>query len=82
MGEGTFHIRLERRGYEGRVISPEVEERLGDYVKHVAMQQGKRLQVSFHDSDYVVVAETVGSRCGVALITRELRARYPFVRIR
>jgi tRNA(Ser,Leu) C12 N-acetylase TAN1 len=79
---GTFHVRLERRGYKGQIISPDVEGRLGEYVMHVATQQGKIMCVSFHDSDYVVVAETVGNLCGVALITRELRARYPFVKIR
>jgi hypothetical protein len=40
------------------------------------------LQVSFEDADYVVVAETVSDRCGVALLTRERWARYPFVKIR
>lgn len=82
MVDGTFYVRLERRGYKGQIISPDVERRLGDYVRRVATQQGKTLRVSFPDSDYVVMAETVGSMCGVALLTRELRARYPFVKIR
>lgn len=82
MAGGTFYVRIERRGYKGTILSPEVERRLGDYVMHLATQQGKTLQVSFHDPDYVIVAETVGNRCGVALITRELRTRYPFVKVR
>jgi tRNA(Ser,Leu) C12 N-acetylase TAN1 len=82
MTSGTFHVRLERRGYKGKIISPEVEQRLGEYVIEIAKQQGKTLRVSFHDSDYVVVVETVGNRGGVALITRDLSARYPFVKIR
>ncbi len=82
MAGGTFYVRLERRGYKGMILSPEVERRLGDYVMRLATQQGKALQVSFQDADYVIVAETVGNRCGVALITRELHARYPFVKIR
>ena len=32
--------------------------------------------------DYVVVAETMGEQCGVALITRELASRYPFLQAR
>jgi len=82
MASGTFHVRLERRGHKGKILSPEVERRLGDYMVDLATQQGKTLHVSFHDSDYVVVAETVGNTCGVALVTRELRTRYPFVKIR
>ncbi len=75
-------MRLERRGHKGTILSPEVERSLGDYVMDLATQQGKRLHVSFQDSDYIVVAETVGNRCGVALVTRELHTRYPFVKVR
>jgi tRNA(Ser,Leu) C12 N-acetylase TAN1 len=82
MAGGTFHVRLERRGHKGTILSLEVERSLVDYVMDLATQQGKRLHVSFQDSDYIVVAETVGNRCGVALVSRELRTRYPFVKIR
>lgn len=82
MASGTFYVRLERRGYKGKINSPEVERQLGAAVVEGAQQQGKTLHVSFHDTDYVIVAETVGDQCGVALITKELRARYPFVKIR
>ena len=79
---GTFHVRLERRGHKGMILSPAVEQRLGAYVLELATQQGKALRVSFQDSDYIVMVETVGNRCGVALIIRELRTRYPFVKVR
>ena len=82
MASGTFHVRLERRGHKGKINSSEVEKDLGRYVVDVAAQQGKTLHVSFQDSDYIIVAETVGNLCGVALVTKELRARYPFVKIR
>jgi tRNA(Ser,Leu) C12 N-acetylase TAN1 len=82
MVSGTFHVRLERRGHKGKILSPEVERRLGDDVMDLAMQQGKTLHVSFQDADYIIVAETVSNLCGVALVTRELRTRYPFVKIR
>jgi tRNA(Ser,Leu) C12 N-acetylase TAN1 len=82
MAGGTFYVRLERRGFKGRIVSPEVERALDTYVISLAAQQGKTLQVSFEDPDYVVVAETINDMCGVALLTRELRARYPFMKIR
>jgi len=82
MTGGTFHVRLERRGHKGTILSPAVERSLGEYVLELATQQGKALRVSFQDSDYIVTVETVGNRCGVVLITRELRTRYPFVKIR
>jgi tRNA(Ser,Leu) C12 N-acetylase TAN1 len=82
MAGGTFYVRLERRGFKGRIVSPEVERALDTYVISLAAEHGKTLQVSFEDADYVVVAETVSETCGVALLTRELRARYPFMKIR
>lgn len=82
MAGGTFHVRLERRGHKGTILSPAVEQYLGEYVIDLATRQGKTLHVSFQDSDYVIVVETVGNRCGVALVTRELHTRYPFVKIR
>jgi hypothetical protein len=82
MAGGTFYVRLERRGFKGRIISPEVERALDAYLINLAAEHGKTLQVSFADADYVVAAETVSTMCGVALLTRELRTRYPFVKIR
>jgi hypothetical protein len=40
------------------------------------------LHTSFSDPDTVLVAETVGEECGVALLQRALRERYPFVAAR
>lgn len=82
MGDGTFYVRLERRGLIGQVMSPEVEREVADYLLTLAENQGKRLRVSFEDADYVVAAETLGNECGVALLGRELRQRYPFVQTR
>ncbi len=78
MDSGTCHVRLERRGLIGEVMSPEVERAVADHLFTLAEQQGKALRVSFEDPDYIVTAETLGDECGVALITRELRQRYPF----
>ncbi len=38
--------------------------------------------ISFKNADYIVAAETVGHECGVTLLTRDLRQRYPFVQTR
>ncbi|MEW5944339.1 MAG: THUMP domain-containing protein [Pseudomonadota bacterium] len=82
MGDGAFYVRLERRGLVGQVASPEVEREVADHLFSLAENQGKRLRVSFEDADYVVAAETLGNECGVALLGRELRERYPFVQTR
>ena len=79
MLEGTFHVRLERRGLLGQVMSQEVERQVGEHVKALAEAAGKQLQVSFATADYIIAAETVGTECGIALFDRAVRERYPFV---
>ena len=60
-------------------MSQEVERQVGEHLCGLAEVAGKRLQVSFTEADYVMVAETVGNQCGIALLDRPLRERYPFV---
>ncbi|WP_218141496.1 THUMP domain-containing protein [Nitrosovibrio tenuis] len=79
MTEGTFHVRLERRGLPGQVMSQEVERQVGEHLQALAEAAGKRLQVSFAHADYVVAVETIGTRCGIALLDRTFRERFPFV---
>jgi pyruvate/2-oxoglutarate/acetoin dehydrogenase E1 component len=43
--------------------------------------RGETPLVAFDDADVVVVVELVGDVGGIALVTRELRQRYPFVRV-
>lgn len=77
-----FHVRLERRGFVGKIDSHGVELAVADHLLALAAAQNKRLGVSFEDPDFIVAAETVGEICGVALLSRELHQRYPFVAIR
>ncbi len=82
MASGSFHVRLERRGLEGKVPSQAIEREVADHLFAIAAGQGKALSTDFDDPDYLVVAETLGEECGVGLVTRELRSRYPFVEAR
>jgi tRNA(Ser,Leu) C12 N-acetylase TAN1 len=79
MTNGTFYVRLERRGLPGQVMSQEVEREVGEHLLRLAETAGKELRVSFANPDYVVAAETVGTQCGIALLDRALRERCPFV---
>ncbi|HUX62924.1 THUMP domain-containing protein [Sulfuricella sp.] len=79
---GTFHVRLERRGLIGQVISPEVERSVAEHLFALAEKEGHKVTASFKNADCIVAAETVGHECGVTLLTRDLRQRYPFVKTR
>lgn len=48
----------------------------------LAEQVGLAMRTEFADPDFMIAAETLGTECGVALIRRALRERYPFVQVR
>jgi len=79
MTEGSFYVRLERRGLLGQVMSQEVEREVGEHLQALAEAAGKRLQVSFANADYVVAVETIGAQGGITLLDRTFRERFPFV---
>jgi tRNA(Ser,Leu) C12 N-acetylase TAN1 len=76
-----FYVRLERRGLKGRIVSPEAERTVDAFIEEELERQGKSARIDFDHPDAVVVVETIGDRCGVAFLTRELMERYPFVRV-
>lgn len=78
----SFHVRLERRGFVGKIDTHGVEQAVADHLLDLAAGQGKHLSVSFEDPDFIVAAETVGEICGVTLLGRDLHRRYPFVATR
>jgi tRNA(Ser,Leu) C12 N-acetylase TAN1 len=75
------YVRLERRGFKGVIVSPEAEQALDHLIAEELTSQGVVAPVDFEHPDAVVVVETIGDRCGVGMLTREMMDRYPFVRV-
>ena len=82
LAAGSFFVRLERRGLKGRLHTPTVERALGDHVWRALEARGHAPRVSFTDPDAILVIETIGDEAGIGVVTRGLRARHPFVKIR
>jgi tRNA(Ser,Leu) C12 N-acetylase TAN1 len=82
MTDGSFYVRLERRGFARELASTEIERAVADHAYTLAAAQGKQLSTTFADPDFIIAAETLGRECGLALLPRALRQRYPFVRAR
>jgi tRNA(Ser,Leu) C12 N-acetylase TAN1 len=80
--DGSFCVRLERRGLQGKVASADIERAVGEHVHAAAERAGLRMRTEFADPDFVIAAETLGEECGVALIPRAMRERYRFVQVR
>lgn len=77
-----YYVRLERRGLKGQIVSPEVERELDAFIEQTLAAAGREpARVDFEHPDAVVAVETIGDRCGVGLLTREMLERYDFVRV-
>jgi tRNA(Ser,Leu) C12 N-acetylase TAN1 len=81
LAESRFHVRLERRGLKGQIISPDIEQALDAYILDELIELGHSASIDYDDPDAVVAIETIGDRCGAGLITRALKDRYDFVRV-
>lgn len=78
---GSFYVRLERRGHAGEVHAQAIEQELDELLTKMLLERGMKPSVDFKDPDIIIAAETVGDTCGVGMITRDVRARFPFVRV-
>jgi tRNA(Ser,Leu) C12 N-acetylase TAN1 len=77
----AFHIRLHRRGFKGRLKTPEVEGRLCAHLIDLLQAAGTPGRITFTDPDAILALETVGTRAGLSLWTREELARHRFLKI-
>jgi tRNA(Ser,Leu) C12 N-acetylase TAN1 len=76
----SFHVRIHRRGFKGRLSGHAEERALADSLLQAVSASGVAARVSFDDPDLVVAIETVGSQAGVALLSRDDLARHPLLR--
>lgn len=81
IGGRAFYVRLKRRGHKGELHSVEVEQALDRLIQEEFCAQGQNCFVDFHRAEVIVVVETVHNQCGVELVTREMKERYPFIKI-
>lgn len=75
----SFHVRIHRRGFKGRLSTKDEERLLADAILAHLSSSRRSARVAFDDPDAVLVVDTVGDRAGMALWTREELRRYPFL---
>lgn len=81
LAKGTFHVRMHRRGFKGRLSSQNEEQFLDGVLMKKLSALGAATRIDFEDPDHIVDIETVGQRAGVALWTRDQATRYPFLKL-
>lgn len=84
IGEGeTFCVRVERRGFKGALSSSELERSLGGYIWQLLKDKyGKPPKVDLTNPDKLVAIQTIGGLCGIALIDRRFREKYPIIKVK
>ncbi len=82
IGDRPFYVRLKRRGHKGEIHSQQVEQALDRFLLEKTAALGFSPVVDFTKAQIVVVVEIVHNQCGLGLITSEMQARYPFIRLK
>lgn len=81
LGGKSFHLRMHRRGFKGRLSSMEEEKFLDTYLLDCLEKAGNPGRISFDNSDAIIALETIGQRAGLSLWTREDLGRYPLLHV-
>ncbi len=77
----SFHVRMRRRGFKGRLSSMEEERFLDEYLLYALEKAGTPGRLSFEDPDFVIAVETIGTRAGLSIWSREDLRRYEFLKL-
>jgi tRNA(Ser,Leu) C12 N-acetylase TAN1 len=81
LGNKGFHVRMRRRGFKGRLSSMDEERFLDEFLLGVLERAGTPGHINFADPDYIISVETLGTRAGFSLWSREELQRYQFLKI-
>jgi tRNA(Ser,Leu) C12 N-acetylase TAN1 len=82
IGDRAFYVRMKRRGHKGEISSLEVEQALDEYLKAGLTARGHQAHVDFEAPEVILVVETIHNQCGLGLVTREMKERYPFIKVK
>lgn len=75
----SFHVRMHRRGFKKKLSSQIEEQFLDGAILEELERRGAPGLITFDDPDAILAVETVGSRAGLSLWTRQELERYPFL---
>lgn len=81
LADGSFYVRLHRRGFKGRIVSPEAERALDEALLDRLKERGHPGRIDFESPDFVIDIEMVGNRAGFSIWTSEELVRFSFLHI-
>lgn len=77
----SFHVRMHRRGFKGRISSQHEEQFLDGFLLSALEARGAPGRITFDDPDVIIDLETIGQRAGLSLWSRTQRLRYPLLKL-
>ncbi|HXW68155.1 MAG TPA: THUMP domain-containing protein [Dissulfurispiraceae bacterium] len=77
-----FFVRVVRRGHKGEISGMEMEKELDSFILESLERKGKHATVNIEEFEKMIVVETVENLVGIGLITREMKDKYPFIKIK
>lgn len=81
LANGSFHVRMHRRGFKGHLSSEDQESFLDRVLMQKLAERGAETRIDFEDPDFIIDIQTVGQRAGLGIWTREQALRYPFLKL-
>ena len=81
LGGKSFHIRMHRRGFKGRLSSHDEERFLDTILLEELGKIGNPGHITFENPDAIIVVETVGQQAGISCWTREELQSHPLLRV-
>lgn len=77
----SFHVRMRRRGFKGRLSGLEEEHFLDKVLLEALEKTGNPGHITFENPDAIIAVETIGPWAGLLLVSREELQRYPFIKL-
>jgi tRNA(Ser,Leu) C12 N-acetylase TAN1 len=81
LANASFHLRIRRRGFKGKLSSMDEERFLDDYLLRRLVEAGTPGRIVFDDPDAIIALETVGTQAGLSLFDRGQLERYPLLHL-
>jgi tRNA(Ser,Leu) C12 N-acetylase TAN1 len=80
LADKSFHVRMRRRGFKGRLSSMDEERFLDDRILEALEKEGSQGRIVFENPDFIIAVESVGTRAGLSLWSRDELRRYEFLK--
>lgn len=82
IGDERIYVRVKRRGYKGKISSLESEKELDEWLLAQLEAAGKQAKIDFEAPDKIIVIEMIQNQCGVGLLTKEMKEKFTFIKIK